>query len=126
MPSCDGVHEEFVYEKNDNGVNVLVKSLNGDHKVLLRFTNRTPHEVNVWWRNFEGKKVFYQRLGPGASYDVESYLTHPWEFIDASTGAHYVVDNKRIFRAPSHLVGNPIATNFDITETAPEWEDGRW
>ncbi|XP_035451652.1 von Hippel-Lindau disease tumor suppressor-like [Spodoptera frugiperda] len=105
--------EQFVYEVNEKGENVLVKSINSDTPVTVRFTNQTSRPVNVWWRNFEGRQVFYGRIEPGASLDQGTFLTHPWQFTDACTEQYYGIDNRRVFRPPPDLAGQ--TPNFNIT-----------
>lgn len=109
------INDELVYEVNEKGENVLVKSINSDHQAYLRFTNLTSRAVDVWWRDFAGKKRFYERMEPGAFYDINSYLTHPWEFTDATTGEHYVINNKLVFRAPERAGDLRYRTNWNIT-----------
>ncbi|XP_050552379.1 von Hippel-Lindau disease tumor suppressor-like [Spodoptera frugiperda] len=107
-------YEQFVYEVNCKGENVLVKSLNSDTPVTVRFTNQTSRPVNVWWRNFEGRQVFYGRIEPGASLDQGTFLTHPWQFTDACTEQYYVINNKAVFRPPPELACQ--TANFNITQ----------
>lgn len=104
----------LLYETNDTGQRILVKSINSDIRTYLRFTNCTNRPVNVFWRDFQGIQRFYANIGPDSFYDVNSYLTHPWEFQDASTNENYLVNNKIIFRAPENTGGMMYRTNWNI------------
>ncbi|CAH1640846.1 unnamed protein product [Spodoptera littoralis] len=105
--------QEFVHEVNENGDKILVKSLNSNTPVNVRFTNQTSRPVNVWWRDYEGRQVFYGRIEPGAVHDQSTFLTHPWQFTDAGTEQYYVIDNRRVFRPPPELAGQ--TPNFNVT-----------
>lgn len=109
------INEDFLYEVNENGEQVLVKSVESTYTAYLRFTNRTSRPVDIWWRDFNGVKRHYIRLDAGAYYDINSFLTHPWEFTDASTNEHFVINNKPIFRAPNHVGGMLYRTNWNIS-----------
>ncbi|KAJ8710404.1 hypothetical protein PYW07_009770 [Mythimna separata] len=109
------INDGLAYEVNEKGESVLVKSINSDRQAFLRFTNRTSRPVDIWWRDFDGRRRFYERMEPGAFYDINSYLTHPWEFTDASTRERYVINNKFVFRAPEHVGGKMYRTNWNIT-----------
>lgn len=109
------INDGLAYEVNEKGESVVVKSINSDRQAFLRFTNRTSRLVDVWWRDFDGRRRFYERMEPGAFYDINSYLTHPWEFTDASTRESFVINNKFVFRAPEHVGGMMYRTNWNIT-----------
>lgn len=109
------INEDLLYEVNEKGESVVVRSVESSHRAYLRFTNRTSRPVDVWWRDFQGVRRHYIRLKVGASYDVNSYLTHPWEFTDAATNESFVINNKLIFRAPNHVGGMMYRTNWNIS-----------
>lgn len=109
------IYDGLTYEVNEKGERVLVRSVNSEHQAFLRFTNRTSRPVDIWWRDFDGNRRFYERMEPGAFYDINSYLTHPWEFTDASTKEHFVINNKYVFRAPDHVGDMMYRTNWNIT-----------
>lgn len=109
------INDDLAYEVNEKGEHVIVKSINSDHQAFLRFTNRTSRPVDVWWRDFDGRRRFYERMEAGAFYDINSYLTHPWEFTDSSTRERYVINNRFVFRAPDHVGDMMYRTNWNIT-----------
>lgn len=110
------INDKLVFEVQSNGEREIVKSKESIHQVFLRFTNCTSRTVDVSWRDFEGKKRLYTFLEPGMSYDINTYVTHPWEFTDRLVKKeHYMINNSTIFRAPANLGGMRYRTNWNIT-----------
>lgn len=92
-----------------------MKSIDSKCRVDVRFTNCTSQRIRVIWRNFEGLRREYVLLDPGKHYDVETYITHPWEFIDCKTQESYVVNNKTVFRVPPSFANVSHRSNWNIT-----------
>ncbi|CAH2056913.1 unnamed protein product, partial [Iphiclides podalirius] len=76
---------DLVYEADETGQRVLVRSTESIQRAYLRFTNRTSRPIDVWWRDFDGAKRHYTRMRPGTCFDVDTFITHPWEFTDVTT-----------------------------------------
>jgi hypothetical protein len=55
-----------------------LRSFNSDVPTRMRFTNLGRNTALIYWIDFEGKRVLYQKLGPNRSYTQDTYLTHPW------------------------------------------------
>ncbi|CAH0403248.1 unnamed protein product [Chilo suppressalis] len=109
-------NSEVLYEVDEKGNRVIVRSINSDHCVYIRFINGLiSRPVDVWWRDFQGKKRFYVRMQPRTYFDVDTFVTHPWEFTDAATKENYVIHNKKIFRAPPSLANMKHRTKWIIT-----------
>jgi hypothetical protein len=62
------------------------KSLEGKVTTSIRFVNKTPGAVRIFWLDYTGKRVFYKELAAGASYVQPTWKTHPWVVLNA-TGA---------------------------------------
>ncbi|XP_063388315.1 protein Vhl [Cydia fagiglandana] len=92
--------EGLLYEVDDHGGQELVRSVESTHRVFIRYTNVTSRSVNVWWRDFSGRRRFYACLKPTDFCDINTYATHTWEFTDVATGERYNVGAQAIFRAP--------------------------
>ena len=105
----------LMYEINEKGERVLVRSTDSTTRAYLRFTNKTSRTVDIWWRDFRGTKHHYVAIESRTYYDVNSYLTHPWEFSDHLTGERYVINNCEIYRAPANIGGMSYRTNWNIT-----------
>ncbi|XP_045505330.1 von Hippel-Lindau tumor suppressor homolog [Colias croceus] len=113
MPESD--ESDLVYEIDDKGQNMLVRSLESTQRAYLRFTNKTSRPVDVWWRDFRGMKRHYVRLDEGSHFDINSFITHPWEFTDVATKERYVINNNPIYRPPRNIGGMMFRTNWNIT-----------
>jgi hypothetical protein len=61
---------------------------NGAHSQIsnratsLTFVNTSKQTVKVYWLDFEGRRVLYQTLKDGETYQIRTYLTHPWVITD--------------------------------------------
>jgi hypothetical protein len=53
-------------------------SRSGEVATFIRFDNYRAGDVDLYWLDYEGKRVFYGSLGPGRSQLQETYVTHPW------------------------------------------------
>ncbi|KPJ09823.1 Von Hippel-Lindau disease tumor suppressor [Papilio machaon] len=106
---------DLEYEINESGERVIVKSIESVQRAYLRFTNRTTRPVDVWWRDFNGSKQHFVKLEAGTYFDINTYITHPWEFTDVTTKERYVINNKPIYRAPANVGGMMYRTNWNIT-----------
>lgn len=108
---------DFIYEYDDKGHRTLVRSQEANQAAYLRFTNKTSRPVDVWWRDYRGVKRFYIKIEPASHYNVNTFITHPWEFTDSETKEHYVINNKIIFRPPNNIGGMQYRTNWNVTVT---------
>ncbi|CAK1543652.1 unnamed protein product [Leptosia nina] len=113
MPESD--ESDLVYEIDENGQSMLVRSLESTQRAYLRFTNKTSRPVDIWWRDFRGVKRHYVRLEEGTYFDINSFITHPWEFTDVATKERYVINNNPIYRPPRNVGGMMFRTNWNIT-----------
>ena len=55
-----------------------VVSTNGTTPATIDFVNELATNVDVYWINYSGDRVFYEDLTAGSSYDQPTYITHPW------------------------------------------------
>ena len=62
------------------------KSLNSLQSTGVFFENVSIHSVAVLWLNYSGDPVWYRHLLPGASYQQQTYVTHPWVCVECDTG----------------------------------------
>lgn len=75
----------------------VLKSEHSVYESYVRFINNSDRKVDVIWINFEGLHVKYKTLPPGAFFDVNTYATHPWVFLDSETQDRLVVKCKEVF-----------------------------
>ncbi|XP_060080856.1 von Hippel-Lindau disease tumor suppressor-like [Ylistrum balloti] len=66
--------------------NPLIRSINNDVSVNVRFSNRSGRTASLLWYNFKGKFVKYGILHHGDIMDMFTYVTHPWGARDAVSG----------------------------------------
>jgi von Hippel-Lindau disease tumor supressor len=74
-----------------------LRSENSLHQSFVSFINNSNRNVDVMWINFEGLLVKYKTLPPGTFFDVNTYATHPWVFLDSETQDKLVVKSKEVF-----------------------------
>jgi von Hippel-Lindau disease tumor supressor len=75
----------------------VLRSEHSRHESFVRFINKSNRTVDVIWLNFEGLHVKYKTLQPGVFFDVNTFATHPWVFLDSETQDRLVVKSKEVF-----------------------------
>lgn len=55
-----------------------------DTPTSVEFTNERNQDIQTFWINYDGQRVFYNRLKPGTSYIQKTYVSHPWIVADLS------------------------------------------
>lgn len=63
----------------------LLRSINNVHRSFVKFVNRTLHNVVLYWIDYQGQAVSYGALSPGDCLDIDTFVTHPWIFVDQET-----------------------------------------
>lgn len=66
---------------------------------FVRFVNKTSYNVDTVWINYEGHRARYKTLRPDEFVDVNTYVGHPWIFLDSDTGNRMVVQMKEVFES---------------------------
>src|SRR5579862_6110343 len=66
------------------GQEATLHSLNANTPTTVQFVNGTPQTVQVYWRDYNGNRVLYMTLPPGAAYVQPTFFTHPWVIADVS------------------------------------------
>ncbi len=61
-------------------------SVNGAQTAQIDFIDHLSEDVDVYWIDYSGDRVFYGDLGPDSSYIQETFLTHPWLIALAGSG----------------------------------------
>lgn len=75
----------------------VLRSKHSRHLSYVRFINKSNRTVDVIWIDFEGHRVKYKALQPGVFFDVNTFATHPWVFLDSETQDKLVVKCKEVF-----------------------------
>ncbi|CAL7952191.1 unnamed protein product [Xylocopa violacea] len=76
---------------------LVLRSLDNVNRVFVKFVNRTLHDVVLYWIDYQGRAVNYGTLRYNESLDIDTFVTHPWIFVDRDTHDRYVVDNEDVF-----------------------------
>uniref|UniRef100_A0A1B6E6K1 von Hippel-Lindau disease tumour suppressor beta domain-containing protein n=1 Tax=Clastoptera arizonana TaxID=38151 RepID=A0A1B6E6K1_9HEMI len=72
-------------------------SCESTEKVLLRFWNLSNKTVSVIWLNFKGLYITYKILKPLEFFDANSFVDHPWIFMDIHTGDRLVGNKQCVY-----------------------------
>ncbi|XP_058448043.1 protein Vhl [Malaya genurostris] len=84
-----------------------LKSDHAEIRSFVLFKNLTQRTVEIFWVNYSSKFIHYSALEPSAQVPVNTYVTHPWVFIDKSTGERMLVRNQAVYYP------EPWYTNID-------------
>jgi len=111
-------------KNKDNEAPPPVRSKNSTRHSHVRFVNMTCRRVDVIWINYEGVRVKYRTLEPKDYFDVTSFVTHPWIFLDSETHNKLVVSSKEVFDIPEPVYvrgkeGAPQPTRAYVKITLP-------
>jgi membrane-associated protease RseP (regulator of RpoE activity) len=61
------------------------RSVDGDQALPITFLNGyTSLPVRVYWLDYAGQRKLYANVAPGSSYNVLSFMTHPWLVADST------------------------------------------
>ncbi|XP_055544871.1 protein Vhl [Wyeomyia smithii] len=84
-----------------------LKSESAEIRSFVLFKNFTQRTVDIYWVNYSSKFIHYSALEPAAQVPVNTYVTHPWVFIDKSTGERMLVKHQPVYYP------EPWYTNID-------------
>jgi len=74
----------FPVEPDTTSVDALgrpLHSLSGDDESYVTFYNSSSKSVTAFWLNYQGIRVHYCDIQPGDSKHMDTYVTHPWLFV---------------------------------------------
>lgn len=74
-----------------------LQSINNDHRSFVKFINSTQRNVTLYWIDYQGQAISYGIMTPGDTKDINTFVTHPWIFVDDETRDRYVVNQKDVF-----------------------------
>ncbi len=96
------------------------KSIHSDHSTEVNFQNKTRHNVEVLWLDYQGKPVWYNQLPPGNGYRQQTYVTHPWVCVECDSGRFEMMElNKKEVLYPeekpiSGVITEPERTLYEL------------
>nr|XP_033332550.1 von Hippel-Lindau tumor suppressor homolog [Megalopta genalis]XP_033332551.1 von Hippel-Lindau tumor suppressor homolog [Megalopta genalis] len=94
----------------------FLRSLDNKVKSYVRFCNTTSHVVALFWIDYEGRAVRYGTLSRNNCLDIDTFVTHPWIFVDQQTGDRYAVNHKSVFYPEPHRLNGGGRTRVLITK----------
>lgn len=72
-----------------------LRSEQGNVKTRLKFINKRQEEVRTYWLDYNGQRVLYKAIAPGAEYTQPTYQTHPWVVTDKQNKCIDIFISKR-------------------------------
>ncbi|XP_035731316.1 von Hippel-Lindau disease tumor suppressor-like [Vespa mandarinia] len=75
----------------------FLRSLDNSQISFVRFTNCTTRIVALYWIDYQGQAISYGTLYPGSYVDIDTFVTHPWIFVDDETKERYLVNQRDVF-----------------------------
>ena len=98
-------------------VDRTAKSLNSDSKAYITFYNNLSFDVDLYWINLEGNRVFYARIPANGSYAQPTFITHPWLIVKAGTGGTTTQGTGLLIAAFLPVTPNPSSASAGDTAT---------
>ncbi|GAB0100829.1 Protein Vhl [Sergentomyia squamirostris] len=74
-----------------------VRSLNSVNRAFVLFHNTTNRLVELFWVNYQGRKVSYAKIAPRSAMRSDTYVTHPWLLEDFYTKERLLVSGRMIY-----------------------------
>ena len=71
------------YSCSDEGA---IHSVPSTSEELFTFVNNSSTTLEIIWLNFGGSRQLYDVLGPGQSYNVDTYIGHDWLISSSGSG----------------------------------------
>ncbi|XP_076618853.1 von Hippel-Lindau disease tumor suppressor-like [Colletes latitarsis] len=84
-------------EEQDQGQPPRLRSINNYQISFVKFINKTTRNVALYWINYRGRAIKYGVLLPGDCLDINTFVTHPWIFVDDETNDRYTVNQRNVF-----------------------------
>ncbi|XP_012276279.1 von Hippel-Lindau disease tumor suppressor [Orussus abietinus] len=75
----------------------FLRSISNVHSSFVRFVNTTRRSVGVYWIDYQGHAVQYGILSYRDYLDVNTFVTHPWIFVDEETQDRFRVNCSDVF-----------------------------
>ncbi|KAL2740322.1 von Hippel-Lindau tumor suppressor [Vespula squamosa] len=75
----------------------FLRSLDNSQISFVRFINCTTRTVALYWIDYQGQAISYGTLYPGSYVDIDTFVTHPWIFVDDETKERFLVNQRDVF-----------------------------
>lgn len=94
----------------------ILRSINNDQRSFVKFINRTQRNVVLYWIDYQGQAISYGMLSPGDCLDINTFVTHPWIFVDNETTDRFMVNEKDVFFPEPWLRRNELPERCERTD----------
>lgn len=115
---CTGGIENFTLDARERAP---LRSIEGSKGVQLQFVNNAPYAVQIFWLNYQGQEQNYAELAPGASYSINTFVTHPWRVRESSSGSEVLVYQPSTAPSQSCVITQTLARLAERAEGL--WDD---
>ena len=68
-------------------------SLEGNEYSNVAFVNHSDHAVAMYWFNYQGIRVHYGDISPRDVAFMETFVSHPWQFVDRNSNLSMMVND---------------------------------
>nr|KAF7438459.1 hypothetical protein H0235_000850 [Vespula pensylvanica] len=76
----------------------FLRSLDNNQISFVRFTNCTTRNVALYWIDYQGQAINYGTLYPGSYVDIDTFVTHPWIFVDDETKERIILERANVLQ----------------------------
>ncbi|XP_014232454.1 von Hippel-Lindau tumor suppressor homolog [Trichogramma pretiosum] len=87
-------------ERNNRGTGrplPALRSIHNHHSSFVRFVNRSSFSVSIYWIDYQGELVRYRTLPSRDHIDINTFVTHPWIFVNEQTQDRLLGAGQRIY-----------------------------
>ncbi|XP_011499434.1 PREDICTED: protein Vhl [Ceratosolen solmsi marchali] len=84
-------------QEEDEQLPPTLRSIHNRHSSFVKFINTTRHNIGVYWIDYQGKMVCYRVLGCRDHVEINTFVTHPWIFVDEETKDRFPGNGEEVF-----------------------------
>ncbi|XP_055689685.1 protein Vhl [Lutzomyia longipalpis] len=67
------------------------------HRAFVLFHNTSNRHVELFWINYSGQRASYGILQPDEKRKIDTFVSHPWCFVDAYNLTKFLVNGQEVF-----------------------------
>lgn len=89
LTACNTMTEQDFYRTQSTSLNKICfenRSVNSRSSVSVRFKNNFSGTLEAIWIDYQGNQVSYGKIRPNEVLGQNTYISHPWAFVDPTTG----------------------------------------
>jgi uncharacterized protein YkwD len=89
-----------------------IRSIESERVTSIRFQNLATFPVQIYWLDYEGKRVLYGTLSPQQYYDQPTYVSHPWLVARSPDAAPMLIFEPTLQPSIAQINGTTTPTRF--------------